>query len=199
MKKFALGAAAALAFSFPAMAPAQSNILVVDTDRVLSQCTACVAAQGQLQTMVQSAQQLQQQLQTPLQTQGQALQNDIQALNGRQPDAALQQRIQAFSTQEQNANQQLAQREQQIRSTQAHVSQQLGARLIPIVEQIRSTRRAALVLPRSSALAADNALDITNEVLTELNRQVPSVSVTPLPQPAQQAPAAQPQQRPQGR
>jgi outer membrane protein len=198
MKKLALGAAAALALSVPAIAPAQSNILVVDTDRVLSECTACVAANSQLQTMVQQAQQLQQQLQAPLQTQGQALQNEVRALNGREPDAALQQRIQAYSTQEQSANQQLAQREQQIRSTQAHVSQQLGTRLIPIVEQIRTTRRASLVLPRSSALAADNSLDITTEVLAELNRQVPSVSVTPLPQPAQ-APAAAQQQRPQGR
>ena len=48
-------------------------------------------------------------------------------------------------------------------------------------------------IPYSIACALPSlaALDITNEVLAQLNQQLPSVSVTPLPQ--------QQQQQPQGR
>ena len=44
-------------------------------------------------------------------------------------------------------------------------------------------------------LAAAPTIDVTNDVLAQLNQQLPSVSVTPLPAQAQQ-PA---QQQPQGR
>jgi Skp family chaperone for outer membrane proteins len=199
MKKFAISAAvAAIVISMSSAAPAQrgnSDILVVDTERLLSECNACRAASTQLQQQMQQYQQFGQSLQTPLQTEGTQLQTAIQALNGRQPDAALQARIQAFSAREQTANQQLAQRQQTIRSTQAHVTQQLGNRLTPILEQIRNTRRASVVLAKQGTLASDNALDVTNEALAELNRQLPSVSVTPLPQ----GQAAPQQPQPQGR
>ena len=201
MKKMIFtAAAAALALSLPSVAPAQRNaassILVVDTDRVFSECIACVAASGQLSQQMQQYQTFAQGLQAPLQSEGEQLQTAVRALNGRQPDAALQQRIQAFNAREQAAGQQVQQRQQMIRSMQAHVSQQIGTRLTPILEQIRNTRRASLILPKGGALASDPALDITNEALAELNRQLPSVSVTPLPQPAQAAPA---QPQPQGR
>jgi Skp family chaperone for outer membrane proteins len=202
MKKFAFGAAiAALTVALPGTAQAQRNnapaILVVDTERVFSECTACRAANTTLGQQVQQAQQLAQQLAAPLQTEGQQIETAVRALNGRQPDAALQTRITTFQNRQNQANQQLGQREQTIRSTQAHVNQQIGTRVGPIVEQIRNTRGAIVVLPRSSTLANLDSIDVTNEVLTQLNQQLPSVSVTPLPQQQQPAPAQQPQ--PQGR
>jgi outer membrane protein len=203
MNKFVFGAAlAALTIAAPGVADAQRNnnaaaapaILIVDTERVFSECTACRAASTQLQQQVQQAQQLAQQLATPLQTEGQQIETAVRALNGRQPDAALQQRITNFQNRQNQANQQLGQREQTIRSTQAHVNQQIAARLGTVVEAIRNTRAALVVLNKNSTLANSNAIDVTNEVLTQLNQQLPSVSVTPLPQ--QQQPA---QQQPQGR
>ena len=202
MNKFVFGAAiAALTVALPGAAQAQRNnqpaVLIVDTDRIFAECNACTAASTQLNQQMQSAQQLAQQLAAPLQTEGQQLDAAVKALNGRQPDAALQARITNFQTRQNQASQQLQQREQQIRSTQAHVNQQIGTRLGPIIEQIRNTRRAAVVLAKGQTLANDNSLEVTNEVLTELNRVLPSVSVTPLPQPAQ--PAQPNTQQPQGR
>jgi len=69
------------------------------------------------------------------------------------------------------------------------VQQQIGSRLITIVEQVRATRGASIVLSKNSTMANDNAIDVTADVLTALNQQLPAVSVTPLPQ----------QQTPQGR
>jgi outer membrane protein len=202
MNKFALGAAAAalsLGMSGTALAQRNNNaasILIVDTDRVVTECTACRAAQAALQTQLQQAQQFAQQLAQPLQTEGQAIETAVRALNGKPADAALQQRATAFQTRQNQANQQINQREQSIRSTQAHVNQQIGERLIPIIESVRASRRATIVLSKGSTLASDNAVDVTQDVLAQLNQQLPSVSITPMPQ--QQAPAGQTQQ-PQGR
>ena len=203
MNRFAFGAAlAALSLAMPGTALAQRNnaaqtILVVDTERVVSECTACRAASAQVQQQVQQAQQLAQQLSTPLQSEGQQIEAAVRALNGRQPDAALQTRITNFQNRQNQANQQLGQREQTIRSTQAHVNQQIGERLVAVAEQIRAARNATVVMSKNSLLANSNNIDVTAEVLAQLNSQLPSVSITPLPQ-AQQP--AQPQQpRPQGR
>ena len=108
MTKLFFGAAlATLAIAIPTAAPAQrlnpAVVAVVDIARVSTECTACRAAATQIQTQVQQLQTRAQQLQTQLSGQGQPIQTAVNALNGRQPDAALQQRITAFQTQERSA------------------------------------------------------------------------------------------------
>jgi Skp family chaperone for outer membrane proteins len=193
MNKLTFGAAAAaLALTLPTAAPAQriggAIIAVVDTGRVGTECTACRAAQAQLQTQIQQAQQRAQQLQTPLQTEETALQNAVRALAGKQPDAALQGRIKAFQDKQNSAAQELANRQRTLQLTEAHVNKQINDRLGPIVNTVMNSRGANIVLPKGATLANSPALDITNDVLAQLNQQLPSVSVTPLPQAQQQQP-----------
>ena len=182
-------AMAAIALLSPAAASAQrlspAVVAVVDTDRILRECTACRAAQNQLQTQLTQLQTRQQQLATPLQTEAQAIQAAVTALQGKQPDAALQTRIQSLQTRQNQANQELGRSEQTLRSTQAHVVQQINQRLGPIIQGQLATTGASLIVDRGAALAVAPAIDITNAVLAQLNQQLPSVSVTPLPQPAQ--------------
>ena len=198
MNKFAIGAAlAALSIAaLPTAASAQrlgpAVIAVVDTQRIFTECTACRAAQTQLQQQVQQAQQRAQQLNAPLQTEETAIQTALRALNGKQPDAALQTRIRNLQTQGNTAQTELANRQRTLQSTQAHVNQQIGNRLGPIVNTVMNNRGATLVVDKNTTLANAPALDVTNEVLAALNQQLPSVSVTPLPQQQQQ-------QQPQGR
>jgi Skp family chaperone for outer membrane proteins len=189
-------AMAALVLLTPAGASAQrlspAAVAVVDTDRILRECTACRAAQATLATQVQALQTRQQQLATPLQTEAQAIQTAVNALQGKQPDAALQTRIQSLRTRQETANQELGRQEQTIRSTQQHVVQQINTRLGPIINAQLATTGAAVIVDRGAALAVAPNVDITNTVLAALNQQLPSVSVTPLPQ---QARPAQPQSR----
>jgi Skp family chaperone for outer membrane proteins len=187
MNKFAFGSAlAALSLAIPAAAPAQrlgaAVVAVVDTDRISRECNACRAAATQLQTQGNTLRTRAQTLQQQLQTQGAPIQTAVNALGSKQPDAALQQRITAFQTQQRNAEQELARSEQNLRSTQAHVQQQIGTRLGPIITTVAQARGANVAVDRGATLFAAPALDITNEVLTQLNQQLPSVSVTPLPQ-----------------
>jgi Skp family chaperone for outer membrane proteins len=193
MNKLLLTALAVSALSLPAAANAQrGGVLIVDTDRVMSECTACRAATTTLQQQVAQGRTRAQQLETQLKPEATALETAVKALGNKQPDAALQARITAFRTKQQQAATELSNRESQLQSTQVHVQQQIGARLVQVVEQSRARRGAAAVLTKGSTLASDSALDITGEVLAALNQQLPSVSVTPLPQQQQQT-------RPQGR
>jgi outer membrane protein len=192
--KFLAAAVAATAL-VPATAQAQrvpaAAIAVVDVDRIGRECTACRAAATQLQTQETALRNRAQALQTQLQTAGQPIQTAVNALNGRQPDAALQQRITAFETQQRSAQTELATAQRNLQSTQANVNQQIGARLNTITGSVAAARGANLAIARDQAIYAATTIDITNEVLAQLNQQLPSVSVTPLPQ--------QQQQRPQGR
>jgi Skp family chaperone for outer membrane proteins len=164
-------------------------ILVVDSDRIFADCTACKTATTQLQQKQAAARARAQTLQQQIQAEGKPLQDAADALNGKQPDAALQQRITAFQTKEKNAQQELETAQRNFESTVANVKLQIGNKLVALVEQLRARRGAAVVLAKNSTIANDGAVDVTNEVLASLNQQLPSVSVTPLPQ----------QQQPQGR
>ena len=194
MRKILLLAAIAASTAFPTAASAQARggVIIVDTANILSNCTACKAAQTQLEQRTNTIRTRVQTLQTQLQTEGKPIQDAVDALKGKQPDAALQARITAFQTKERNAQQEIANSQRQLQSTAAHVQQQVGARLIQIVEQSRARRGASIAVAKESTLANDPSLDVTTEVLNALNQQLPSVSVTPLPQ-------AQQQQQPQGR
>jgi len=192
MKKLAISLAAAVsALTISGAAEAQQNagILIVDTDRILNECTACKAAAAQLQSQVQQGRQRAQQLEATLKPEAEALEKAVQALGSKQPDAALQARIAAFRQKQQQGSTELSTRESSIQSTQAHVQQQIGSKVVQVVEQSRARRQATVVLSKSSTLASANTIDITGEVLAALNQQLPSVSVTPMPQ----------QSRPQGR
>lgn len=192
MNKFPIRAAAAALIITPmaatAQRPAAPLILIVDTNTIYRTCTACVAAQAQLQAQINAAQSRRQQLTAPLQTEMQSLEQAATAARNQtgaartSAEAALQTRLQALQTRQDAANQELAQLEMNIRSSQQNVSQQIDARLSPILQQVMNTRGANIVLPKGATLANSDALDVTAEVLRLLNQQLPSVTVAPLPQ-----------------
>jgi outer membrane protein len=184
-------AVSALALSTPAFAQS-ANILIVDSERIISDCTACKSASSQLQTRQSTLRARAQTLQTQLQTEGKPIQAAVDALNGKAPDAALQAKITAYQTKERSAQQELATSTRTLESIAAHVNQQIGNKLVTVVEGVRARHSAAIVLTKNSTIANDNSIDVTTEVLTALNQALPSVAVTPMPQAPQQ-------QTPQGR
>lgn len=159
-------------------------VAVVDFRRVYTECTACRAAEAQLQAQRQQIRQHAAQLNRALQTEDRAIR---QARGGQSAlTPALQQRVQALRAQRQSGQRDINSREQAFRRNAAYVRQQIDQRLRPIVQQVMQQRGANLVVSRQSAFAAAPALDITTAVLSALNQQLPSVAVN--------APAAQ--QRP---
>lgn len=182
MNKLVFGTAlAALAIAVPASAPAQrlgaAVIAVIDTGRIFRECNACRTAQTQLQQQVEQARQRAQQLGQPLQTEGQSLENSLKALAGKAPDAALQGRIQAFQTRQNTANQELQNRQAAIQRNQQFVATQINAKLDPIIKSVMQTRGANVAVDVQATLATSPSIDVTNDVLAQLNQQLTSVNV----------------------
>jgi len=207
MNKLTLGVlAAATAMTLTVAANAQqlppAVAGVVDTDRIIRECTVCVAANTQLQSQVQQYQQRQQALGAPLQTEEQALQTAVGAIpQGGQPDAALQQRVRTFETNRQNAARELQGRQQQLQRNVDFVRQQIAQRLQPAIQQVMQQRGATVMLDSGAVLVSAPTIDVTAAVLAVVNQNTTPLNVN-APPPAQQPAPAQPQQqqrRPQGR
>lgn len=176
----ALGSVSIMSVSIAAPALAQKTpsavIVTVDNEKIFAECNACKTAQTQLQTQAQQLQTFAQQLGQPLQTEAEAIQKA--AAGKPQPDAALQARIRALQTKETQANQQLQQRQQTFQRNRVYVNQQINEKLGPIIQQVMTSKGANIALDVNATLAAGSSLDVTNEVMAQLNTQLPAVSTT---------------------
>ena len=188
MKTIFLSAALAAIMS-PAVAQAQAVpaavIAVVDLEKVTTSCNACRTAKAALTGQVNALQAREKTLSAPLETEGKAIQAAVEALKGKEPDAALQARANAWQTKRQNAAQELSRQQTQIQRNQAYISQQIGAKLGPIYQQVMQRRGANVMLEIGSTLATGASLDVTNDILTALNAALPSVQTVAPAQPAQ--------------
>jgi Skp family chaperone for outer membrane proteins len=195
MKTFFVTAAFVAAALAPSAASAQAMpaavIAVVDLDRVTSNCTACKTASAALRSQVASLQNREKTLSTPLQTEGKSIQTAIDALNGKEPDAALQARIKAFQAKQQQGAQEVQGQQAQIQRNQQYIQKQISDKLGPIYQSVMQRRGANVMLETGSTLATTTSVDVTSDVLAALNTAMPSVSVT--------APAAPKPAAPQGR
>jgi len=183
---------AASAAAVPTAASAQrapaAIVVVVDSDRIYRECTACKSAQSQLQTRLTALQTRQKALADGLRPEGQAIQAAIRALAGKEPDAALRTRVQAFQAKEEAANKELQAGQQNLQSIQANIMRQINVRLNPIINQVMTSKGANVAVDVGATLAHSQSTDATAEVLAGLNAALPSVSLTPLPASAQQQP-----------
>lgn len=198
MRNILIFSAAIAAAALPSAALAQrapaAVVIVVDSDRIYRECNACRTAQQQLQSQVTALQNRQRALAAELRPEGEAIQAAVRALSGREPDAALRSRAQAFQQRQEQAQQELTRGEQNLQSIRANVVRQIDERMRPVINQVMTQRGANIAVDVNATLAHAQAVNATDAVLAGLNAALPSVSVTPLPQ--QQQPQ---QQQPQGR
>ncbi|MGE5563691.1 MAG: OmpH family outer membrane protein [Bacillota bacterium] len=192
MKTLLVSAAFAAALLAPTAAGAQALpaavIAVVDLDSVTRNCNACKTAQAALQSQATAEENREKALVSPLQSEQQSIQAAVDALKGKDPDAALQARIKSFQTKYQQAQEEAARGRQQLQANQAYIQKQIQDKLNPIYSQVMQRRGANLLLEVGATLATAQNVDVTNDVLAALNAALPTI--------ATQAPA---QQTPQGR
>jgi len=196
MRNLLILSVAASALAIPAAASAQRTpaavIVLVDTSKVYSDCNACRTAQSQFQALATGAQNRQKTLAAQLQPEHEAIQKAIDALNGKQPDAALKARVDAYQKKAENAQQEMARAEQNLQSIRANIVRQIEAKFNPAVAQVMTQQGANIALDMDGTIAHGPGTDATAAVLAALNASLTSISATPLPQ-------QQTQQQPQGR
>jgi outer membrane protein len=188
----AIAASAMIASTAPAAAQTRLSapvIAIVDTDRIMRDCNACKVAAGQLQAQSDGLQGLAQRLAAPLDTEAQQLQAAVNAANGK-PDAALQTRIEAFQGKQANAQRQVQEKQAELQRNAQYVRQQVGEKLIPIIEQVSKASGATVTVDKGSLLFASPTLEITDGVLAALNQQLAAVNAVAPAAPQQGQPAA---------
>jgi len=192
MKYLLLTASLAASAILPSAAHAQALpaavIAIVDLEKVTSDCNACKTAAATLRSQATALQNRQQALATPLQTEQKSIQTAIDALNGKEPDAALKARVQAFQTKEQQAGQELQAQQAQVQRNQQYIQKQIADKLGPIYTQVMQRRGANMMVEIGQTLASGATLDVTNDIVAALNTALPTIQTT--------APAAA---KPQGR
>ena len=192
----ALGAVLSIAVAAPASAQAvaPAKVAVADLDRITQECNACKTAGAALQQQMSTLQARATQLQNTLKPEQTYLEGAVNALAGKEPDAALKTRIGNFQRSQQSAAQEIQTQQNQIQRNQAYIRQQLLEKLNSLYTGVMTRRGANMLVEMSSTLAYDPSLDVTADLLAALNAALPSLN-TVAPAPAAPAAGTQPSGR----
>jgi outer membrane protein len=182
---------AAAAIAVPGAALAQrapaAAVIVVNSNRAANECNACRTALAQLRSQGTVFENRRQSLTASLATERAAIQKAIDALAGREPDAALTARAKAFETKANAGDQELTRTQQNLQSINLNVLRQIKEKLDPAIRTVMAAKGANMVAEAESTLAFAPGLDATNDVIAQLNSTLTTLSVTPMPQQAQPA------------
>ncbi|WP_375381353.1 OmpH family outer membrane protein [uncultured Sphingomonas sp.] len=183
--KLLLAAAAALALPGTIAATGAvaqvSGVAVADPDGAIAGTKAWTAARAQIQTTYKAQIDQANARRTALSAEIQPLVTQFQTAQ-RAPgatDASLQPQAQAIQARENAANQELGTITAPVTRAQQYAIEQLRAKLPDAVQNASRARNVSLLLSPQAAIFAQPAADITSSVTAELDKLIPSVSITP--------------------
>jgi Skp family chaperone for outer membrane proteins len=178
----ALLAATPLALAIPVAAQAQAveGIAVADIQGAVQKSAAFITAMNQMKTTYATqiatfearSKTLQAEI-APLVTAFQAAQK------ANTPQATLQTQYTAIQTRQQAAQTELQRLSAPIARAQGYVEEQIGAKLDVAIKAAMVAKKVSLVLNPQATISYQPSVDITDAVVAELNRNVPTVSITP--------------------
>ena len=187
MKKIFAASALAIAalsvsplLSAPAIAQAKS-VALADVRVAASRSNAFTVASQQIQTTYKA--QIDQQ-----ETRGQTLQAELNVLVAKyneetkktpQNQAAIQAAAKAVQDKRQSAAAELNKIGEPVDLAIAYVEDQISVRMNEAIRAAMTAKKVDLLLQPDAVLARDPSTDITDAVVTELNRILPNVSITP--------------------
>lgn len=187
MKKIIAASALAIAalsvsplLSAPAIAQAKS-VALADVRVAASRSNAFTVASQQIQTTYKA--QIDQQ-----ETRGQTLQAELNVLVAKyneeakktpQNQAALQAAAKAVQDKRQSASAELNKIGEPVDLAIAYVEDQISVRMNEAIKAAMTAKKVDLLLQPDAVLARENNVDITDAVVVELNKILPSVTITP--------------------
>lgn len=172
----------AAALVAPGVAAAQvGGVAVADPEAAVANSRAWSAARTQIQTtyktQLDQANARRQAISAELQPLVTAYQTAAAAPGA--SEASLRPQAQAIQTKEQAANAELARLTQPAQRAQAYALEQISAKLPDAVNAAVRAKTVSLLLRPNAALYANPSADITSAITAELDRVVPTVSITP--------------------
>lgn len=192
--------------SAPAAAQSKTGIAVVDVQRAVATSSAYSTARTQIQTtykaQLDSFNTRKNALDADLKAKGTALEAAMKAA-GNKPTPAIEAQYAAYQKAGQAGQAELQRLGQPIALANAYVEEQISLKLSDALKSAMTKAKVDLVITPDAAVSYQPSVDITQQVVAELNALVPSVSITPpagwqpggargqAPAPAAAAPASQ--------
>jgi len=159
-----------------------SGVCVLGRDAAIRGSTAGASVASQLKQLTQTANSTFAPEEQSIKTEQQALRAQASTLT----PAALQQRSIALNKRVQTLQENAQSKDKQLSQAQNTAVGQILQAMDGILPGLVSTHRCSLVLERGGTYGSNPAMDITQEVVAQLNAKMPSVTVT---LPAAPAPA----------
>lgn len=180
----ALATASALTAAAPVQAQAIKGVAVVDEQKVLEGSNAAKAADQQIAQQYAQDIQLFQQTKQSIEAQLKPLYDQFAAEQAKpSPNRQVLENIATQATQlESQGEERLKQIGQPIAISRAYVGEQLSTRIKAAIATVAARRQATIVVSSGSTFYAAPSADITNDVITELNRDTSPIGVVPTAQ-----------------
>jgi Skp family chaperone for outer membrane proteins len=178
-----LALAQAPAAGIPAYGPPLTGVCLFSRDIALNSSQAGVSVGQQLQ-------QLSQGIQTNLNPQRDAIAKEDQTLTAQKaklPAAQYAQRVNELQQRAQAFTQTVQTRNAQITQTRDKAMEQIAAAMNPILVASISAHHCSVVLDRNGIYGANPAMDLTAEVVQQVNVRMPTLTVSLSPPEAVQA------------
>lgn len=167
--------AIALAATFiPAFANAETKIGVVDIQKIMRESLAAKDLQEQLEKRKNE-------FQSEITKQEQQLQKEDKALaeeRGVLSADAFEKKRNSFKTKVDDTQRKINSRKVKLETGYANAINQIQNKVLGIVESIAKDKSLTLVLPFSETLYADNSMNISEEVLKKLDKELPKINLS---------------------
>lgn len=175
-----IAAGFAVAIALAGVSFAQSTVLVVDTNKVLTESLVGKHVARQLETIMSSANSEIKAKRSPLETKAKSLQAQIQSKTSMEElraDTSLQEQAKTLQTDQQKLQAEEYYTVNELKITEQKAVRQITQRVATIIEQIAKERNADVVLEKSLVIYGGPA-DVTDIVISRLNSQLTTVPVT---------------------
>ena len=168
---------------------ARSTVLVIDQNRIMRDSEVGKHINRQLESIAKSMESEIKATTTPFESERSRLINELNAIGqeGLKSRPDLQKKAQDLAVKGQKAKTEAAYKQRELQITEAKALQQVNNKLADILKTIVAERNADIVLERSVVIYGDGA-DVTDTVISRLNSQMRTVTVTRERLPRQAAP-----------
>ena len=174
-------AAHAQAKPAPAAPGSNPNVAVLDVDRAIAESAAYKAANAQIQAAYKPQITAYQTREAAVQAEVQGLQAEIQNLqkNPATPKATLDAKVAAYQTRARAIQAELQRLAAPFARPDAYAQEQIQAKIDQAVTNAMTAKRVGILLKPESVMAFSGGMNLTTDVVTQLNALVPSVTITP--------------------
>jgi outer membrane protein len=173
----ASGAAAQTAAASPyGLTGSAANICVVSSGSLLGDSAVGRSIDARMKQLLASVQAELSTEQNALETENKSLEAASKAATTAAAKSALQTRAQTFQTRYENFQRKGQLREAELRQTQAKAVARVGDTARPLIRQVANTKGCGLVLDSNAVADANPSMDITRQVIQQLDAKMPSMT-----------------------